>query len=180
MEIKKKRIPDEIERMLQKQLNLELYSSDLYTALALWADQKGLYNFKDLSKEYSEEEKGHFYMVSDYLLGSNASAYVEREMFKEDTNPRIYIEEDQDLGAIFLIAYNHEKKVSNTLGRIHKRARELDDFLTEMFLHDMLVEQIEEEAKWVNLFDRYNNLPEATRDYFIDLELPKLKEKKIV
>lgn len=178
MEIKKKRIPDEIEKMLQKQLNSELYSSDLYLAMALWANKKGMYNFETLLRKYSVEEKGHFDMVANYLMGNNACAYVEREPF--DTSPRIYIEEDKKAGDVFTLAYNHEKKVTNTLSRIFDKAKELKDYLTEMFIHDMIVEQIEEEAKWVNLYDRYALLPEDQRDYFIDVEIPKLEKKGVI
>jgi len=123
--------------LLNNQVNIELGNAALYRQLSAVANQLGFLNTESKLKSQYSDELDHFNKVFEYIL--------DRDHLPLITGIVEPIRNAETLKEIFEIALMREKETTAELKKIRQEAINVDDQLTEIFLNDMLLEQIEEE-----------------------------------
>lgn len=138
----------EVKEALDEQINFEIYSGFIYLNLSFIMEK---YNFKGYAKwleNHYQEELEH---ASDFY----------RFIIKRDETPKLLdvkMEEFTDVTTpleVAKIIYEHERKVSSRIYRLHDLAKRNDDYATEIFMHSYIEEQIEEEDITKTIVDQF-------------------------
>ncbi len=132
MELKKN-----IEDSLNKQLNLEYFSSYLYLSMSAYFASENLEGFSHWMKIQSQEELKHAMKLFDFLANRNAK--ISLAEIKKPEN-----EWNSPLNA-FESALVHEQKVSLSIHELFELSRKEKDFASESLMQWYVNEQIEEE-----------------------------------
>jgi len=139
-------INDKMQKALNEQLNVELYSAYLYLAMAAWFQGKNLLGFAHWLEVQAKEELGHamkFYHFLNERSGRVALKAVDAPA-AEWSNPR----------AAFEDAYKHEQKVTGLIHGLVEKALAEKDFASEVFLEWFVTEQVEEESSTSEIVEK--------------------------
>ena len=128
----------EVKKALNKQINMELYSSYIYLAMAADFFAKNLGGFGQWMLVQSGEETNHGMKIFKYLLERGETV----ELQAIDAPQKSWA---APLDA-FQTALAHERKVSASIAALTDLARDKKDHATEIFLQWFESEQVEEEA----------------------------------
>jgi len=154
-------------KMLNDQINLEFYSSNIYLQMSSWCDNKGLSGCARFLRIHANEEMMHMNKIFDYINESDGMALV--GAIKEPAS------DFESAKAMFEEIYNHECSVTKSINDIVGQAFEEKDFFTFNFLQWYVSEQHEEEALFKGILDKFDLIGEAkNRLFFIDQELSKM------
>jgi ferritin len=132
-------LSDKMQQALNEQLRAEMYSSNLYLAMAAYFDAQTLEGFAHWLKVQAKEEMGHamkFYGHIKDRLGRVSIGAM-------DEPPG---EWDSPLAA-FETVYEHECKVSAMIRALLDLAGKEKDPAAAAFLQWFITEQVEEEAQ---------------------------------
>ncbi len=151
-------------QMLNDQINLEFYSSNIYLQMSSWCDNKGLPGCSKFLKLHAEEEMMHMNKLFDYVNESDGMALV--GAIKEPAS------DFESVKAMFEEIYSHECLVTKSINEIVGQAFEEKDFFTFNFLQWFVAEQHEEEALFKGILDKFELIgDEKNKLFFIDREL---------
>jgi ferritin len=170
-EEKDKRISDKMSELLQMQIEGELESSHIYQGMANWCSYHNYYHAHKYLQEHVDEERGHMLKVSQYLADRNC--FPSTPAISDATvNYSSLIE-------IVMKAFEREKYVTKSYQEVANAAMKEGDFMTFQLASEFLKEQVEEEANFINLIDRYEilikgNTPEGLVCIHLDEEFSKL------
>lgn len=151
----KPRLSKSITSILNKQIENELYSSQIYRSFSAWLDDEGWIGGSELFFKYADEELGHMSKVYKYLYEKNARALV--------PNVKNVPQEFKDIRDLVEKALEHEMKVTKNWNDIANKAKAEDDNDTYSFALGFVNEQREEEEKMRNIL------------FSMDLDMPKWK-----
>jgi ferritin len=155
---------------LNKQVELEMYSSNLYLAMSAWCSSKGLNGSAQFLKEHSKEELMHAYKLFDYINETGAQAVIpgiEKPVLKA-----------KNLKDIFKATFEHEKSITTKIFDLCSTAMELKDFSTFNFLQWYASEQHEEEKLFKDILDKIDIIGLDGRGLFhVDREIGALLKK---
>jgi ferritin len=151
----KPRLSKSITGILNKQIENELYSSQIYRSFSAWLDDKGWIGGSELFFKYADEELGHMSKIYKYLYEKNARALV--------PNVKNVPQEFKDIRDLVGKALEHEMKVTKNWNDIANKAKAEDDNDTYSFALGYVNEQREEEEKIRNIL------------FSMDLDMPKWK-----
>lgn len=155
------------EKMVQKlneQVNLEMYSSNIYLAMSAWCATKGFNGAAAFLKEHSKEELSHAYKLFDYINETGANAII--KAIDAPSN------EYESLKDVFQKTYEHELKVSKSIFELVDFAFEEKDYSTFNFLQWYVSEQHEEEKLFKEVLDKIDIIGMDGRGlYMIDREI---------
>jgi len=151
----KPRLSKAITGILNKQIENELYSSQIYRSFSAWLDDEGWIGGSELFFKYADEELGHMSKVYKYLYEKNARALV--------PNVKNVPQEFNDIRDLVEKALEHEMKVTKNWNDIANKAKSEDDNDTYSFALGFVNEQREEEEKMRNIL------------FSMDLDMPKWK-----
>lgn len=153
--------------LLNKQINLEFYSSNLYLQMSAWAANQGLTGTADFLKDHATEELEHMQRLFDYVLESGAMPLVGAvEAPQSDYH---------SVREVFEIILAHEKDITTSINDIVATTFESKDFSTFNFLQWFVAEQHEEENLFQGIIDTINLFGDESKSlYFIDKEIAKL------
>ncbi|RPJ07505.1 MAG: ferritin [Spirochaetaceae bacterium] len=129
---------EDVKKALNKQINMEMFSSYLYLSMSADFLDKNLSGFAQWMKIQADEETEHAMKIFHYL--GERGARIELEAIdapKKSWNSPL---------EAFSEAYAHEQKVTASIGKIVDLAREKKDHATDNFLQWFVKEQVEEEA----------------------------------
>ena len=129
---------EDVRKALNKQINMEMFSSYLYLSMAADFLDKNFNGFAAWMGIQAEEETGHAMKLFHYI--SERGARIDLEAIEAPQKSW-----DSPLAA-FKDALAHEKKVTASIGKIVDLAREKKDHATETFLQWFVTEQVEEES----------------------------------
>lgn len=131
----KKRMQD----ALNQQVHIEAESSQVYLAMASWAEiQPGLDNVTAFFYRHSDEERMHMLKLIHFINERGGFAMVPALAQPNLTYPSIQ--------HAFKELLNHEIKVSESINNLVDIALAEKDYATHNFLQWYVSEQIEEEA----------------------------------
>ena len=139
-------IKDTILDALNKQIKLEGDSSQLYLAMASWAEVKGLEGTANFLYSHADEERMHMLKLIKFINERGGKAFVPQiEEPKQDFST---------LKDIFTAILKHECFVSESINEIVGLTLEQRDYATHNFLQWYVSEQIEEEKLARNILDK--------------------------
>jgi ferritin len=139
-------ISSKIEAALNRQIDLEGYSSMYYLAMASWCEVKGYNGIANFLYNHSDEERMHMLKLFKYINDRGGHALVHGL----DAPPKMYTSVPQ----IFETIHSHEVKVSNEINALVELCIQEKDYTTHNFLQWYVAEQIEEETLARNCLDK--------------------------
>ena len=137
-----------IEKALNEQIKIEAESSQIYLAMASWAELKGLEGVSEFMYDQSDEERMHMLKLFKYINERGGHAIV-----SELSAPAV---EFGSIKEMFETLFAHEIFVSNSINELVHISLEEKDYATHNFLQWYVAEQIEEEAQARTILDKIN------------------------
>jgi len=129
---------EKVHRLLNEQINKELYSAYLYLDFSNYFKEKGLDGFANWYMIQAQEERDHAMLFYTYLQNEN-----EKVTLLPVAKPDKEIDAPMD---VLLAGLEHEKYVTSLINDIYAAAYEVRDFRTMQFLDWFVKEQGEEET----------------------------------
>ncbi|MEE3362136.1 MAG: ferritin [Anaerovoracaceae bacterium] len=138
---------EKLVRLINDQINAELYSAYLYLDFSNYYYERGLDGFANWYDVQTQEEIDHAMLMRKYLHNNG-----EKVVFSEIRKPDIKLKNDLDpLEA----ALKHEQYVTSLINKLYKAAADEDDFRTMQFLDWFVKEQCEEEENAEGMIRKY-------------------------
>lgn len=153
---------ENVSNAINKQINAEMWSSNLYLSMSVHFAQVGYSGFASWLKKQSLEEMQHAYDMIDYMTkrgGEVRIGAIEAVPQKFGT-----------VLEVFQQVYDHECKVSEMIENVVKVASEERDMATQDFFWQYVREQVEEEATASEIVDMIR-LSKEQNLIFIDSQL---------
>ena len=157
-------IHPEVMDLLNEQIAIEMKASASYLAMASWCDQRELLNSKDFFYKQAEEEREHGMKIFTFINDAGGAAISPSVL---DVNNQY-----ESLRSIYEISLEQEINVTQSIYKAFKKAREVGDYASEVFLQWFINEQVEEEdtvRSILDIFDLMGDMPLK----MIDERLPK-------
>lgn len=161
---------ENIELLLNDQIELEAFSSFQYLAMAAWLESEGYQGAAKFMARQADEEMAHMKKVFNYVVEAGGRAII-----PAIEKPQEIFDSVKD---IFVMALNHEKKVTDAIHSIVFESQESRDFRTFNFMQWYVSEQLEEEALFTTIIDKIKLLEkDGASFYHLDLELQSLNNQ---
>lgn len=137
-----------IQAALNAQIKVEADSSQIYLAMASWAEVQGFEGISTFMYAQSEEERMHMLKFVKYINQRGGQARISGtvEPVLDLSNYKI----------LFKQLLEHEIKVSESINDLVGIALDQRDYATHNFLQWYVAEQIEEEANARYILDKIN------------------------
>ena len=139
-------ISSKIEKALNQQVQLEAESSQIYLAMASWAEVEGYNGISDFLYKHSDEERIHMLKLVKFLNERGGHGVI----------PALPQPALRYKGIRFLFeqVLNHEIHVSEEINKLVDICLKEKDYTTHNFLQWYVSEQIEEEALARRVIDK--------------------------
>lgn len=152
---------------LNTQINLELYSANLYTQMNAWCACKGYDGCATYFGIQAQEEKMHMEKLFQYVLETGGMP----ELGAVKAPPTDW----GSIKEVFQATLAHERAISQEISTLVELAHNEKDFSTFQFLQWYVAEQHEEEHKLSSLLDRIDLITAEGHGLFtIDREVSRL------
>jgi ferritin len=135
-----------VESILNEQVQKEDYSSQLYLAMASWAENRGFAGITGWLYAQSEEERIHMLRLVRYINERDGVAIIQGM----DQPPADY----GDVFKMFKKVLEHEQYISASINEIVAVCTAEKDFTTLNWVQWFVNEQIEEEASVRAILDK--------------------------
>lgn len=154
-------------KLLNDQLNLEFYSSNVYLQMSAWADNNGFAGAAKFLKAHATEEMQHMRRLFTYLNETGSLA----EIYAIDAPKAEY----DSLKSLFEIVLEHEKHVTASINKLVEETFAAKDYSSFNFLQWYVAEQHEEEFLFNSILNKFKLLGEDGKSlYYIDKDLEKM------
>jgi ferritin len=162
-------ISKKVVKLINDQIAMEEASSQIYLAMATWADNNAFRGTAAFMYKQAEEERGHMHKFIHFLneVGEHARISAIPEP------PATY----RDIEQVFEASLKHEKKVTASINNIFTVASENKDYAAASFLKWFIDEQVEEEATVQKILDIIKMAGEINI-YLADKEIGALRAAK--
>lgn len=137
-----------IEDALNNQIKIEAESSQIYLAMACWAEVKGLEGVAGFMYDQSNEERDHMLKLIKFVNERGGHAQI-----SELKAPNVTFKSFKDM---FEMLFDHEVFVSKSINDLVHITLQEKDYATHNFLQWYVSEQIEEEAMARTILDKIN------------------------
>lgn len=155
---------EQIQTMLNKQVNKELYSAYLYLAIANYYNQQNLDGFANWFEIQAKEEMDHGMLFRRYLLNDDCIVYLEQI----DAPDKAYGNLAEPLAA----ALAHERMITASIVEIYTAALDCKDYKTTQMLDWFIKEQGEEEKNAADICKKFELFGSDTKGlYLLNAEL---------
>jgi len=151
-----------IEDLCNRQIEREGYSSNLYLAMASWAETKGMSGIAEWLYAQAEEERAHMLKFFRYVNERNGTAIVPE--FKKP--PVKY----KGIPELFDEVLKHEKFISTSINEVLEAAIAEKDYATVNWIQWFVDEQVEEESSAQMIIDKIK-LAGEHGIYFLDRDI---------
>ncbi|ABR74962.1 ferritin [Actinobacillus succinogenes] len=154
-------------KLLNAQMNLEFYSSNLYLQMSAWCEQKGYTGTSTFLREHAAEEMQHMRKLFTYLNETGAEVRIEAiEAPAADY---------RSLRQVIELTFEHEKLITRKINELVTATFEEKDYSAFNHLQWFVGEQHEEEKLFGGILDKFNILGEEGKSLFlIDKDLGNL------
>ncbi len=135
-----------IEKALNEQISMEFYSSNLYLAMASWAEINGLEGTSRFLYKHAEEERIHMLKLIHFIneRGGHGISPGSKEP------PKTF----KSVKDLFQQVLDHERVVTNEINGLVGLCLAEKDFTTHNFLQWYVTEQLEEENLAKTVLDK--------------------------
>ncbi|AIY12920.1 MULTISPECIES: ferritin [Cellulophaga] len=137
-----------IENALNHQIKIEAESSQIYLAMACWAEVKGLEGVAGFMYDQSQEERDHMLKLVKFVNERGGHAQI-----SELSAPNVTFNSFKEM---FEKLFEHEVFVSGSINELVHISLQEKDYATHNFLQWYVAEQIEEEAMARTILDKIN------------------------
>ena len=124
-------------KLINEQVNKELYSAYLYLYFSIFFEQQGLDGFVNWYMVQAQEERDHAMLFLQYLQ-QNGEKVILEAVAKPDKEMKTLMDPLQ-------FGLEHEQYVTSLIHDIYAAAYEVKDFRSMQFLDWFVKEQLEEE-----------------------------------
>ena len=139
-------IGPKMQEALNRHVQLETWSSYLYLAMSAWCEAKSWKGFARWLRVQSDEEQAHALKSLDFLLARGGEA----RLGAIEAPPASWA----SVHEVFEKVLEHERSVTRFVDELHATAQKEKDRAAEVFLQWFVSEQVEEEARAVEIVDR--------------------------
>ena len=139
-------LSDKLVDHLNRQINLEFYSSNLYLQMSAWATYKGLDGCALFLHDHAGEEMDHMQRLFTYVNETGAMARLGAI--------EAPLTEFSSIQEVFEKIYEHECHVTREINTLVDGAFEEKDYSTFNFLQWYVAEQHEEERLFKSILDK--------------------------
>ena len=141
-------INEKIAKLINTQVNKELYSGYLYLDFANYYAAEGLDGFAHWYEIQAQEERDHAMMMRRYLIDNGIKVTFDKidkpdKTFKNTVDP-------------LKAGYEHEQYVTSLINNIYAEAAKIRDYKTMQFLDWFIKEQGEEEKNADDMLKKFN------------------------
>jgi ferritin len=155
-----------IEDICNRQVEREGFSSNLYLAMASWAEVNGFPGVAAWLYIQSDEERLHMLKFIKYINDRGGKAIM--PALKEP------VAEYKGVEDVFRQVLKHEEFVTASINEIVALTLEEKDYNTHNFLQWFVMEQVEEEASARNIIDKVKLLGKSNM-YQLDRDILSLR-----
>lgn len=155
-----------IEKILNEQIVKEGYSSNLYLAMASWADKEGYAGIAQWLFAQSEEERMHMMKIINYVNERGGHAIVPAF----DVPPANF----DGIKKLFNQVLEHEQYITASINDIVALTIKENDYATNSWVQWFVTEQIEEESSVQTIIDKLNLLGEKNL-YMFDRDIMSMR-----
>ncbi|MBL7661123.1 ferritin [bacterium] len=134
--------------LLNKQIETEGQASQVYLAMASWAEVQGFSGVASFLYHHSEEERMHMLKLIHYINERGGHALV--------PNLKAVPTTFESVNQVFSSVLEHEVKVSNEINAVVDHCLKEKDYATHNFMQWYVTEQLEEEHLARTLLDKLN------------------------
>lgn len=157
-------ISKKIEKALNDQIKLEEQSSRIYMAMASWCEANGYAGAASFLFTHSDEERMHMTKLLGYVNDKGGHALLQELEIPHN--------EFKSLQHVFEEILKHEELVTASINKIYDLTLKEKDYTTGQFLQWYIMEQIEEEALFSGILDKFRLAGDQKGGLFhIDKEL---------
>ena len=151
---------NKVSKLINDQINKEMYSAYLYLEFANHFTEKGLDGFANWYNIQAKEEMDHALKFIAYLH--------DKVTYEAIAKPESKSKEDID---VLKAAYAHEKFITASINAIYAEASKVNDYRTTQFLDWFISEQAEEEKNAADLIQKMDLFGSDSRAlYLLDHE----------
>jgi len=158
-----------IESILNTQVEKEGYSSNLYLAMASWAEVNGYAGIAQWLYKQSDEERMHMLRLIGYINERGGHAIIPG--FNEAPVNQ------KSVTSMFEDVLKHEQFISQSINEIVAACIEEKDYTTHSWIQWFVNEQIEEEAQVQTILDKLSMLGEANM-YLFDRDIVSMRDSE--
>jgi ferritin len=155
-----------VEEFCNRQIEREGYSSNLYLAMASWAENKGLAGVASWLYVQADEERLHMLKFIKYLNERGGTALL--PAFKQ---PPVKFKSVLDM---FKDVLKHEQFISASINEVLAIANDEKDYATSNWIQWFVNEQIQEESSARIILDKLALAGESGL-YFLDRDIMALR-----
>jgi ferritin len=141
-------VSDIIEKALNEQIRIEAESSQIYLAMASWAENQGFEGVASFMYAHSDEERMHMLKMVKFVNERGGHAQI-----SDLAKPPVSFGSFKEM---FKSLFDHEVMVSQKINDLVGITLSEKDYATHNFLQWYVAEQIEEEALARNILDKIN------------------------
>ncbi|EDM25152.1 ferritin [Lentisphaera araneosa HTCC2155] len=157
-------LSDKMIGLLNNQINLEFYSSNLYLQMSAWCEYKALESCAEFLRLHAEEEMTHMNRLFKYVADTGALAKI-----GAIDSPKSDFE---DIIELFKDIYAHEQFITAQINDLAHAAFSEKDYSTFNFLQWYVGEQHEEEKLFKSILDKLEMIGTSGNSlYFFDKEI---------
>lgn len=141
-----KKLNEQLENALNKQINAELWSAYLYQSMAVHFAAEGYLGFANWFNVQAREEQDHAKIFMNYIISRGGRVEL-MPIDKVDTSWKSPLDALED-------TLEHEQKVTAMIHNLYATASEIKDFATVSALKWFIDEQVEEEESVQEIIDK--------------------------
>lgn len=159
---------ERVSKLLNQQINAELYSAYLYWDFAKHFDCNGLKGFANWYKQQANEEVEHARRIYNYMQEQGCAIKLTTIL-----GPK---EELKDYLTVAKLGLKHEKAITEMINAIYDEAFKDKDYRTMNFLDWFIAEQAEEESNARDIIDLIKLAKDSgSALYMADIKMGKRK-----
>ncbi|HHF3671930.1 TPA: ferritin, partial [Haemophilus influenzae] len=128
-------LSENVVKLLNDQMNLEFYSSNLYLQMSAWCDQKGFEGAAKFLSVHATEEMQHMRKLFTYLNETGSRAII--------SAIEAPAHEYKSLKEVIETTYEHEKLITSKINELVGKTFEEKDYSAFNFLQWYVEEQHE-------------------------------------
>jgi len=163
-------LSEKVQKAINEQIKREAYSSNLYLAMASWAEVNGYKGSSDFLYIQAEEERIHMLKLFRYVNDREGHA----EVSELEKPPMVFT----SIKTVFEEVLKHEKYISKSINDLVGICYDERDFTTVNFLQWYVNEQIEEEANAKAIIDRLELLGnDKSQLYIFDRDIVTIRQQ---
>ncbi len=155
-----------VEKILNEQIQKEGYSSNLYLAMASWADTEGYAGISQWLFAQAQEELDHMMKFVHFINERGGHAIIPAF----DQPPAKF----EGVKKLFNQVLEHEQYITGSINDIVALAIKENDYATNNWIQWFVTEQIEEESSVQTIIDKLNLLGDKNI-YLFDRDIMSLR-----